>query len=635
MRTPWIVAALAAALGAAQPAQAAPRPDLVVAPPAGLPSGVGTFEGVRVSVQVRNRGTAKAGPTRVALSLSKDAKPGRSDLPFATVLAVKKLAKGGRTKRAGRLVVPAEAPRGRFRVLACVDPDRKVKESSEANNCAASKPVAVAGADPLTVVFARDDARAVTYQAEETTTFSATGADGTFYELEMERAEAEAITALTLTPVTGFTPAPAGVDARHGILIEPAGLVLATPAELRIVPPAGASRAATFAYGFNADGSEFRLEPARFAVEQVSDRGMLPVAAIDVRETGGYGVGPVRATGGSRRAASTPAAGELQLPAASRHQLSQRVAATLQSGDVAGAGPVVCDYYAAVVRPRLKIAEVRGSTEQTLPVLAEALGVDRQLQLLGASEDLACTTDLYTLLGKVVDRLVREAGGRCRAPGGNPFDETVELLTLLRMVELLGTADQPLDGYYDAFALCAPVYDLTYSSSHQTFAPEAWLSSGVATGTAVLDASTSETVSSPLSVPRPDVTYFSGCSGDFDSAQGTLRARARGVFEQRYIGGFVDGRFRPDARVVTEGRLKLVLASDVLALFTFGCSDADPPTPGEFVNHGGNQSRRSVLMAGEGGDGTVSTGDDFARPEPCNPDCQRATATFSVRVAQP
>ena len=138
------------------------------------------------------------------------------------------------------------------------------------------------------------------------------------------------LTEIKLTPVTNFTPAPRAVDAQHGVLIEPAGLLLATPAKLRIVPPGGATRASTFAYGFKADGSEFHLESARFSSEQVLDQGIKEVVSIDVRETGGYGAGAVRPLGGSLRAASTASAGELDLPSEPRHQLSQKVAATLQ-----------------------------------------------------------------------------------------------------------------------------------------------------------------------------------------------------------------------------------------------------------------------------------------------------------------
>lgn len=441
---------------------------------------------------------------------------------------------------------------------ACADPAGKVREAREKNNCAASKPVAIAGADPLTVTFARDDARARTYQAGETSRFAATGADGTVYELEMDAAESEAVTALTLTPVAGCSPAPRGVDAQHGVVID-------------------ARRAAA---GFAGDAAD-RPAGRRCAGDHVRLRLRRRRLGVPAR------AGAVRAI--ARRGTAAPSAADFNLPPSLRHQLSQQAAAALQRGDAVD--PVLCDYYTAVVKPRLKLAETSGNNAQVRPTLVDALGIERARQLTGAGEAPGCTKDLTASLDKVITRLVKEAAARCRAGGGNPFDETVELLTLARTVQLLGVTG-PADEYYDVFTLCAP-----------------------------------------LDVPRPEVQYFSDCYGDFDPAEGSLRARALSVHEERFVGGFVAGRYRPDASVVIDGKLKLVLSSRVNALFTFGCEGADPPQPGEFVNHGGSQDERSVLLPGEGGQGTVSTGDDFAKPGPCDPDCQRATATYSARTA--
>ena len=97
---------------------------------------------LRVSVTVRNRGRARAKGSQTSFVLSRDKRSGRGD-PALSRSRTKAVKARKVTKRTVTLRVPALLPAGAWRVVACADARRKVKESKERNNCRASRALAL------------------------------------------------------------------------------------------------------------------------------------------------------------------------------------------------------------------------------------------------------------------------------------------------------------------------------------------------------------------------------------------------------------------------------------------------------------------------------------------------------------
>ncbi len=122
-------------------ASAAPvkRPDLVVTkvsnPPILLVRG-GAFQARDVT---RNRGTRRARRTRTAYYLSKDRKRSKGDVRLKARRLVKALRAGRRSTGRRRVVVPSATRAGRYRLIACADAGRGLRERRERNNCRASR----------------------------------------------------------------------------------------------------------------------------------------------------------------------------------------------------------------------------------------------------------------------------------------------------------------------------------------------------------------------------------------------------------------------------------------------------------------------------------------------------------------
>jgi hypothetical protein len=145
-RALWLCTAAACVLagaGAGPPAAAALEagpaaagPDLVVAAVSRAPGRIALSLPFRVGLDVRNRGQRASRPTAARLYVSRDAVRDRSDIPLAPVVRVKSLRPRGSVGVAWTHALPARAPKGvPLRLIACVDPARKVREAREGNNC--------------------------------------------------------------------------------------------------------------------------------------------------------------------------------------------------------------------------------------------------------------------------------------------------------------------------------------------------------------------------------------------------------------------------------------------------------------------------------------------------------------------
>ena len=234
-------------VGCVDVAAAAKRADLALVKVSASPMSVAPGGSVRVADTVRNRGAAKARPTRLAYFLSKDARRGGADLRLSGQRKLKAVRARTRAKGARRLVVPASTPAGAYRLIACADATRKVKERNERNNCraargtfrvtgfagpeatlpapAGSSPPSVAPGpgpspatsfpltpNPLTVSQTLAAERSVTqkmYGGFENS-MSVTAADGTEYTLTLPQNALLSAQDVTMTPVTAVARAPAG-----------------------------------------------------------------------------------------------------------------------------------------------------------------------------------------------------------------------------------------------------------------------------------------------------------------------------------------------------------------------------------------------------------------------------------------
>ncbi len=147
---------MVAVLGLAAPAGARGRPDLTVTrvSVAGVKvvagSCAGTGCGVRLTVSARivNRGSRGAGRARTGFFLSKDARHDRKDHTAGRAW-VKAIARRRQRRSRARLSLNGVAP-GRYRLIACADITRRVRERRESNNCRASRRFQVKATAPGT-----------------------------------------------------------------------------------------------------------------------------------------------------------------------------------------------------------------------------------------------------------------------------------------------------------------------------------------------------------------------------------------------------------------------------------------------------------------------------------------------------
>lgn len=154
-----VIAALAATLllvaapvGDAKPGKAkgpkGPRPDLVLALSSKAPASAILASELNLALKVRNKGRAQAGKSQVGVYLAKGQKRGKKDVRLgrAKVKALK-VRKNAKVKLA--VTIPANVTAGTYRLIACADDTRHVREAKEGNDCAASSAFAVAANSPV------------------------------------------------------------------------------------------------------------------------------------------------------------------------------------------------------------------------------------------------------------------------------------------------------------------------------------------------------------------------------------------------------------------------------------------------------------------------------------------------------
>lgn len=145
-----LVAVLAVAPAVGAKTKAA-LPDLVVQKVSKPPATKTVGSKLRLVVKVRNAGEAKARKSKLGLYLGKGKKHTKKDKRLKRV-KVKPLAAGKTKKVKLRFVLPAKTKLGTYRLFACADDTKKLKEEKE-RNCKATREVRLlAKAAPVTPV---------------------------------------------------------------------------------------------------------------------------------------------------------------------------------------------------------------------------------------------------------------------------------------------------------------------------------------------------------------------------------------------------------------------------------------------------------------------------------------------------
>lgn len=134
-----LVALLALAPAASAKAKPGPRPDLVVKKVSKPPAAKTVGTKLKLVVKVANKGEANASKSKLGLYLGKGKKHVKKDKRLKRV-KVKPLAAGKGQKLKVRLVLPAKTKLGSYRLFACADDTKKVKEAKE-RNCKATRKI--------------------------------------------------------------------------------------------------------------------------------------------------------------------------------------------------------------------------------------------------------------------------------------------------------------------------------------------------------------------------------------------------------------------------------------------------------------------------------------------------------------
>lgn len=139
-----VLLTLVAVLAAAAPAGAKSPPDLVVAKISKPPASQTIGSKLKLAVTVGNKGGAQAPPSKLGLYLGKGKKHTKKDKRLKRV-AVKALAPGEARKLKLKALLPSKTKPGTYRLFACADDTRQVKETKEQGNCRATKKLSLFG----------------------------------------------------------------------------------------------------------------------------------------------------------------------------------------------------------------------------------------------------------------------------------------------------------------------------------------------------------------------------------------------------------------------------------------------------------------------------------------------------------
>jgi hypothetical protein len=256
-------------------ATAASRPDLVAAGVKARGTHATPGGSLPVSATVKNTG-AKAGATKTAFYLSKDRTKGKGD-PLLGRKSTGRIAAGRSTSVRLGATVPASTQAGSYRVLACADDAKQIRESNEGNNCKASTGMvgvtAAYDSTPFGPASPTDVTAPVDESASVTTLVSASSGgqvvltrDGSTFTLDVPAGALLVDQQITMTALSSLSGDPFGGFAA-GVQLQPEGLTFEKPVTLSmdLATPVPISNEKTWASKDSGEG--FHLYPV--AIEPV------------------------------------------------------------------------------------------------------------------------------------------------------------------------------------------------------------------------------------------------------------------------------------------------------------------------------------------------------------------------------
>lgn len=447
------------------PAAAATRPDLVVSGPRAASATATAGGPLTVSAKVKNIGSKGASATKTAFYLSKDTRKSTGDVLLGKKRTTSIPEGGAKTVRlAGTVPGPTKA--ADYRVLACADAAKQVRESNETNNCKASRAtVAVAAASdydptpfgeptPVTVSPTLDPATSVTeaITAQDGGTIQLALPDGTTFTLDVPPGALMSDEDITMTALSDVSGDPFSGGFVTGVKLEPEGLTFIDTAFLTIQPATPIAPSLETPFSAQGSGDGFYLHP--IMVEPTDPT--FPITHFSL--FGLFETSPEeRAAQLERSAVDAQAALDQQIQDVVS-EVRERQQGEFTDADLDRLYDLGARYYDLVVRPLL-IAALNDHTKTSF-ALQKAISWQRVMELLGmASQVGSRITEMNDLLAKVIVNYADKVFQRCVEQ--NDLGVVQELISIERTAQLLGIT---LPGFiHDKIDKCA-TFELEFTS---------------------------------------------------------------------------------------------------------------------------------------------------------------------------
>ncbi len=385
-----------------------------------------------------NRGRAAAAATSLRYYLSADAKLDARDRRLAAAGKVARLAGHGTVSVTARVAIPRAAALGAYRLFACADDAKALRESNERNNCsAAGEPIALARAAKSLDVKPQLATDALLGTATISTAggrVGAYGADGSIYLLIVPADALARDEQITITPVTSVGGLPFAAGLTAGVQLQPEGLQFAKPATLVISRPGKTPAAGDVIFSYAAGGRGLHLTPGFPTPPTSVLPGADPATTYFVPILHFSGIGIASAT--DQETATQYRRGA----ASAADALAQEFSHALKSGqDVA---PTIERYVDDVLIPEAAAGAFSDAMYES--AVRDYLQWLRLRQLLGI-DDADMSAALRAQLDRVEDLLeaawgqvVRRSEASCRK---GDFSVIGRILPLERLRQLLGVGD--------------------------------------------------------------------------------------------------------------------------------------------------------------------------------------------------
>ncbi len=287
-----------------------------------------------------------------------------------------------------------------------------------------------APARPLNVVVALDQAAVQEVDVPLAgATLVVTGANGTRYTLAIPGNALRSPTRVRMQAVSALDGVPTGIEAVHGVQLEPAGLHFIEAATLTIEPATAVPIARQAFYGYQGAGADLHPVPGELG----------PAARLRITHFSGYGMATLarESSVSSVFVDVVPAGLEARLRGAMAIAFGQARDGTITDAQLNAAVEALLTQYENEVLTLLRAAAPK-SCANAITAFSADLGNSRQRQLLGIGGD--DPTNAVQTMKTLRSVCFEEANKRCRV-SGNVEQLLVDHLGLERQAELIGAGD--------------------------------------------------------------------------------------------------------------------------------------------------------------------------------------------------